>query len=116
MLTGRKERECEPDSELTDKIRKKAQELGKHVREGRVYTSDVFYADLIDNHRMYEEYHLLCAEMESYALFVNAKYFHKKAACILTISDNMITHQETTSEQRQNSFHEMVLLALESCL
>ncbi len=52
--------------------------------------------------------------MESFALFHNANVCGKKAACLLTISDNLVTHAETTSEERQNSFKQMIELALES--
>ena len=52
--------------------------------------------------------------MESFALLHNANICGKKAACLLTISDNIVTKEETTSEERQESFKEMILLALES--
>ena len=54
--------------------------------------------------------------MESFALFHNAKALHKKAACILTISDSFVTKQEMTSDERQNSLTEMITLALESAI
>ena len=54
--------------------------------------------------------------MESFALFYNAKKLNKKAACILTISDNLITKEETTAEERQNAFKDMMHLALETAI
>ena len=54
--------------------------------------------------------------MESFALFHNANVLGKKAACILTVSDNIVTKKETSSEERQNSFKKMMVLALESVL
>ena len=54
--------------------------------------------------------------MESYALFANAIATGKKAACLLTISDSFITHEVTTSEERQNSFTNMMKVALELAL
>ena len=56
----------------------------------------------------------MCVEMESFALFANANLLNKRAACILTISDNLVTHAETTPEERQNSFNNMIELALEA--
>ena len=50
--------------------------------------------------------------MESFALFHNAKVLGKEAACILTISDSLVTHEETTSEQRQTAFNQMIEIAL----
>ena len=55
-------------------------------------------------------------EMESFALFYNAYKLGCNAACILTISDNILTKEETTAEERQNSFTKMVELALEASL
>ena len=55
-------------------------------------------------------------EMESFGLFYNAYKLACNAACILTISDNILTGEETTSKERQNSFNEMIKLALETCL
>ena len=52
--------------------------------------------------------------MESFALFANAKYLNKKAACILTVSDSLITHEVTSSQERQESFNKMMEIALES--
>ena len=54
--------------------------------------------------------------MESFALFHNAKVLNKKATCLLTISDSLITKKETTSIERQNNFNEMAELALESAI
>ena len=63
---------------------------------------------------LYEKYGCMCVEMESFALFHNAKVLNKKAACILTISDSLVTQEETTPEERQNSFNKMIELALKS--
>ena len=52
-------------------------------------------------------------EMESFALFANAKATGKKAACLLTVSDSLVTHKVTTAEERQNAFTEMMKIALE---
>lgn len=52
--------------------------------------------------------------MESFALFANAKALGKKAACLLTISDSLVTREATSSEERQKSFKDMILVALNS--
>ena len=54
--------------------------------------------------------------MESYALFHNAKILNKHAACLVTISDSLVTHAETTAEERQTSFNDMMLVALEAAI
>ena len=63
---------------------------------------------------LYDKYGCMCVEMESFALFHNAKILNKKAACILTISDSLVTKEETTSEERQKSFNKMIELALKT--
>ncbi|MBQ1741172.1 MAG: purine nucleoside phosphorylase DeoD-type, partial [Erysipelotrichaceae bacterium] len=57
---------------------------------------------------------LIAAEMESFGLFATAKNLGKKAACILTVSDNIITHVETTAEERQSKLVDMIKIALEA--
>jgi purine-nucleoside phosphorylase len=54
--------------------------------------------------------------MESFALFHNANYLKKNAACLLTISDSFVSHVELSAEERQNSFTEMLTLALETAI
>ena len=56
---------------------------------------------------------VLGVEMESYALYCNAAYLHKKALTSLTVSDSFTSHKETTAEERQNSFTQMMEIALE---
>lgn len=51
--------------------------------------------------------------MEAFALFHNAKVLGKNAACLLTVSDNLVTKEATTSYERQNAFTNMMKIALE---
>ena len=54
--------------------------------------------------------------MESFALFANAKYLNKEAACLLTVSDSFVSSEITTAEERQNSFNKMMEIALEAAI
>ena len=54
--------------------------------------------------------------MESFALFTNAKILNKHAACILTISDSLVKPEETTPEQREKSFTDMMKIALDAAI
>ena len=54
--------------------------------------------------------------MESFSLFINANKLNKKAACILTISDSLITKEKLSSKERETLFNKMILLALETTL
>ena len=57
-----------------------------------------------------------CVEMESFALLHNANVLHKKATCLLTISDSMPKNEHATAAERQTSFTDMMTVALEACL
>ena len=100
---------------LNNVLKESAQKLNKNMHIGRIFSSDVFYGD-VDIKDLYENKKCLCVEMESYALFYNALKLNKKAACLLTISDNLITKEETTSEERQNAFNDMMEVALETAI
>lgn len=104
-----------PSEELNSAIEKAAAALGKKVTKGYISSSDTFYSDP-DVKREPCKYDLLCAEMESFALFANARYLGKKAACILTISDSIVLKQETTAEQRQTAFVDMMEIALDAAV
>lgn len=102
-----------PSAELNDAIRKSADKLGYKMIEGTIHSSDVFYRHNGDIYKdVVEPYNCLAVEMESFALFANANYLGKKAACILTVSDSFVTKEVTTAEERQNSFNKMMEIAL----
>jgi purine-nucleoside phosphorylase len=54
--------------------------------------------------------------MEAFALFHNANVLGKNAACLLTISDSFVNKRELTSDERQNSFKNMMTVALEAAI
>ncbi len=107
-----------PGKELNAKLEKAAEELNLPLHVGRIHSGDVFYYE--EGQPGYEYYRgekdCLCVEMESFALFHNAKVLGKNAACILTISDSLVTHEETTAEERQNAFTNMMQVALEAAI
>ena len=88
--------------------------------EGNVLCSECFdyYIENIDVllNRLPSEFNITAAEMESFALFYTAKYLNKKAACLLTVVDSHYKKQEISSEEREKSLNDMILLALESSL
>ncbi len=116
MQDGTKSNILHSSKELTDHIEEVAQTLSLKIHKGFIYCSDVFYSDVVDYRKLYHEYHCLGVEMESFALFHNANHLGKKAATLLTVSNNFETGEETTSHERQNAFTKMVELALESLL
>lgn len=98
-------------SDLNDKILK----LGYNIIVGRVHSCDAFYNNLNIN-ELYEKHECLAVEMESFALFHNAKALNKKAACLLTVSDSLVTGASLDAEAREKSFKEMIEIALKSVL
>lgn len=104
----------EASKNLVDQIYETTKNLGEKITLGRIYSSDVFYTENSVYELMRDEYNCLGVEMESFALFHNAKVLNKEAACILTVSDSFVTKQETTAEERERAFTKMIEVALES--
>lgn len=103
------------NDELFAKLNESAKKLGYPVINERIHSSDVFYrahGNVFTDVR--DAYGCVAVEMESFALFANARYLNKKAACVLTVSDSLVTNEVTTSEERQNSFNRMMEIALEA--
>ena len=101
------------NKELNDLLRKNAKELNIDIVEGRIHSSDVFYRLEANAHeRLRDEHGVIAVEMESFALFANAQALNKQATCLLTVSDSLVTHEATTSEERQLAFTTMMELAL----
>ncbi len=107
-----------PSEELNEKLRASAAKLGMPLIEGVIHSSDVFYREDKTPYwkRLRDEYGCLAVEMESFALFHNAAVTGRRAACLLTISDSFVSHEETTAEQRQTTFTNMMEIALGSVL
>ena len=108
-----------PSAKLNEDLKAAAKKLGIELIEGKVWSSDVFYFDPKLFNKSLEkaaEKDLVCAEMESFGLFATAKNLGKEAACLLTVSDNIVTHVETTSEERQLKLVDMMRVALEATL
>lgn len=105
-----------PSESLNDKIKKSASELNIKIHAGRIYSGDVFYKENEDYNKMYNEHKCLGVEMESFALFHNASVLNKNAACLLTVSNSFVTNEETTSEEREKAFNQMIEVALNAIL
>lgn len=103
----------QPDPQLNEIIRSAAHKLQVPLHEGRIHSSDVFYHEQ-DELARYRSYGCVCVEMESFALFHNARVCGKQAACLLTISDSLISGAQTSAAQRERAFGQMMETALES--
>ncbi|MRG85194.1 purine-nucleoside phosphorylase [Salinibacillus xinjiangensis] len=84
---------------------------------GNVFTSDSFYRDnAMELFNLLAKYNVLAVEMETTALYTLAAKFNREALSILTVSDHIITGEETTAQERQTTFNDMMEVALEAIL
>jgi purine-nucleoside phosphorylase len=101
---------------LAGKLRESGKRLGIPLVEGRVHSTDVFYRSLKTETPYWinirDEKNCIAVEMESFGLFHNANITGKNAACILTISDVLYSMEETSPEEREQSFTAMMEVAL----
>ena len=111
---GYDEEVMEPSPEVNAKLIEIAKGLDIPMHRGCIHSSDVFYhgEGSIPWQEKVAKFDLLAAEMESFALFANARYLGKNAACLLTVSDSIVTHEATSAEERQNAFTKMMEVAL----
>lgn len=114
---GNEERKILYSNEFVNqKIVEKANSLNIPIHKGIVHCSDIFYKEHDNFKELYDKYNCIAVEMETFALFHNANVLNKKAAAIVTISDNLVTHEESSSEERQKSFTNMMKIALETAI
>ena len=93
-----------------------AELLSARYHVGNVLSSDTFYNDDKTANDAWQKMGLLCIEMEAAALYMNAARCGKNALAILTISDHILTGEETTAEERQTSFTQMMEVALNTAV
>ena len=95
-----------PTPALNEQIRKAAELTGVKIKGSAGTFSDVFYAaDHMDDFRaIYAKHGCQCVKWRASPCFHNANVSGKKAACLLTISDSFVTHEELSALARQESF------------
>ncbi|MCI0131375.1 purine-nucleoside phosphorylase [Vagococcus sp. CY53-2] len=93
-----------------------AKEKGFNIHVGNVLSNDTFYSD--DNSDVFKlgEYGVLGVEMEAAVLYYLAAKYNVQALALMTVSDHMITGEETTSEERQTTFNDMMIVGLETLI
>lgn len=89
---------------------------GLNVHVGQVFSGDLFYNDRPDLVSRTAEYGVLGIEMEASALYTLAAKFGRRALGIMTVSDHLITKEETSAEERQTTFSEMITIALDAAV
>jgi len=94
-----------------------AKEHGVEMKVGNILSSDNFYsAEGFDRNDCWKRMGVMAVEMEAAALYANAAYAGKRALCICTISDHLYREEYLTAEQRQNSFTQMMEIALDTAV
>lgn len=86
-------------------------DINYHI--GNVLSSDIFYRADSNVNKKWASMGCLAVEMESYALFATAAYLNKKALTLLTVSDSLVSNEQTTADERERTFYEMMKIALE---
>jgi len=97
-------------------INETAKELNQPLVDGTIHSGDVFYRQEKGKPAIVKKYKALAAEMEAFALFSNARFLGKTAACLLTVSDIIPTHEKISADEREQALKPMIDLALETVL
>ena len=93
-----------------------AHAAGIEVTVGQIFSSDSFYSDRPELLQRMVEYGVVAVEMEANALYTLAAKHSRQALCICTVSDHIVTGAETTSHEREQTFGDMVKVALDALL
>lgn len=102
--------------ELFIKAYEIAKNKGLNIKAGNILTSDTFYSDEPNAWKKWAEYGVICVEMETAQLYTIAAKFGVKALTLLTISDSLVTGETTTASERQVTFNDMILTALDTAI
>ncbi len=90
-----------------------ANKLGIKTIPGNIFSSNTFYDDNPKRWDVWIEHGVLGVDMETQMLFTLAKKFNRKALSILTVSDNIITGKASSSQEREQSYMDMMKIAFE---
>ncbi|AAK03375.1 TPA: purine-nucleoside phosphorylase [Pasteurella multocida] len=104
------------DFDMTMAAVQAAKAKGLNVHVGNLFSADLFYTPDVEMFDVMEKYGILGVEMEAAGIYGVAAEFGAKALTICTVSDHIRTHEQTTPEERQLTFNDMIEIALESVL
>ncbi|HEV7896359.1 MAG TPA: purine-nucleoside phosphorylase [Planosporangium sp.] len=89
---------------------------GIEMAVGPVLAADAFYTDRPDLYDRLADYGVLAVEMESAALYTIAARYKARALTILTVSDHIRTGEKTSAAEREQTFSQMVEVALDTII
>jgi purine-nucleoside phosphorylase len=101
------------DFDLLIKAYNIAKDLNIKTLQGSIFSTDTFYDDIPNRWDIWEKHGIIGVEMESQILFTLAKRLGAKALSILTVSDNIVTGESSDAKQREQSYMDMMRIALE---
>ncbi|MFC4809310.1 purine-nucleoside phosphorylase [Paenibacillus sp. GCM10023250] len=105
------------DFDLLHRAYRATVEKGLAVKVGNILTADNFYRESMDPVKKLADYGVLAVEMESSALYTIAARHGAKALSVLTVSDHLFSGEaDTTAEERQTTFNDMIVVALEAAV
>jgi purine-nucleoside phosphorylase len=104
------------DFSLLQKVVNTADKLKQKIHVGNIFTADLFYTPQPEMFKVMEQHGILAVEMEAAGIFGVAAELVKKALTLLTVSEHNKTGEQTTAQERESTFKEMMELTLESIL
>ena len=93
-----------------------AADAAPEAHVGLIFSSDSFYAARPELVSRMVDYGVLAVEMEASALYTLAAKHGRRALAICTVSDHVVTGEETTPQEREQTFGRMVDVALTAAL
>lgn len=102
--------------DLLAKANEVSKEMGITPYVANVVSDDVFYKDSLEDTFRLGTYGVVAVEMEAAAIYFLAQKYHVNALAMMTVSDHLVTGEETTSEERQTTFNEMIEIALNTAI
>ena len=115
-LDGYNEKLIKASSKINELIESVANDTKREIVKGNIYCCDAFYEKEYDYKERAREKDVLGIEMETFALFNNARKFNRGATALLTVSDLFGSTEKLSSIDREKGLNDMIVLALESCL
>lgn len=104
------------DYELMNAVIESAKASDIKVRVGNVFSADLFYTPDPQMFDVMEKMGVLGVEMEAAGLYGVAHEFGARALCVVTVSDHIRTGEKTTSDERQTTFNDMIVMTLDAVI
>jgi purine-nucleoside phosphorylase len=105
-----------PSFRLLDAAYRAAKEKGMPVHVGKILSSDSFYTEDPDQWKLWADFGVIGVEMEAAELYTLAAKYGVEALAVLTVSDHLVTREETSSAERERTFLSMIEVGLAAAL